>query len=291
MDSKKKEVKVDKVKELVAMLNERFPKCFILEGEVKPFKVGILQEVLDICAQDEKYAACSKTIVRKALRYYTHRQEYLNSLKVGAERVDLEGNVTGTVETEHEEYAKGELEALEAYRQKKAKERQNQCRKPSFKKGAKRPFNKNGAKPGFRPRPQGAAQGASQDGEQHRGYSRPDGQQRTGGYKKYNNYNSNYNNNGERRYSRPSYDKSQGGNGQAAVVSQRRGFNGNSSVTSQKPFTPIPREELSVGMRVRVLMGVRNVGAVIKDLGKDVVSVELGGTGMIAKVSYDHVGR
>ena len=34
-------------KEVIAFLSETFPMCFSLEGEAKPLKVGIFQDVVD----------------------------------------------------------------------------------------------------------------------------------------------------------------------------------------------------------------------------------------------------
>jgi ProP effector len=270
MEQNKKEVKVDKVRELITLLNAKWPKCFVLEGEVKAYKIGILQDVIEELAKDPATQDYSKTIIRKALRFYTHREAYFTSVKADADRVDLEGNIIDKVLQEHEEFASAEKQALDEARIKKIKEKRKAAQAKKF---PKKPFNKfNGKKPGFKPR------------------TNEDGTPVKEGYKKnfhrgprpnYNNGNGYSNANGERR--RPSYDR----NSQSApVVSQRRG-----PAVAAKPFTPIPADELSIGMKVRVMMGSRTVSAVIKELNKDIVSVELGGMGMIAKVSYDHVGR
>ena len=60
--------KLKNSKEIVAYLVEKFPACFIAEGEAKPLKIGIFQ---DLAARLADHERVSKTMLRSALRQYT----------------------------------------------------------------------------------------------------------------------------------------------------------------------------------------------------------------------------
>lgn len=98
--------KLKNSKEVIAYIAECFPKCFTLEGEAKPLKIGIFQDLAERLAEDEKV---SKTQLRAALRQYTSSWRYLHGVKPGAVRVDLDGNECGVLEEEHVEHAKTTL--------------------------------------------------------------------------------------------------------------------------------------------------------------------------------------
>ncbi|CAM4409295.1 RNA chaperone ProQ [Vibrio agarivorans] len=98
--------KLKNSKEVIAYIAECFPKCFTLEGEAKPLKIGIFQDLAERLAEDEKV---SKTQLRAALRQYTSSWRYLHGVKPGAVRVDLDGNECGVLEEEHVEHAKATL--------------------------------------------------------------------------------------------------------------------------------------------------------------------------------------
>ncbi|OOF68354.1 RNA chaperone ProQ [Rodentibacter caecimuris] len=93
-------------KVIIEYLAEKFPRCFILEGEAKPLKIGLFQDLAEILKDDEK---ASKTQLRHALRQYTSNWRYLAVCREGAERVDLEGNVSGFVDAEHAAHAAQQL--------------------------------------------------------------------------------------------------------------------------------------------------------------------------------------
>ncbi len=61
--------KLKNSKEVIAYVAECFPKCFTLEGEAKPLKIGIFQDLAERLNEDEKV---SKTQLRAALRPSTH---------------------------------------------------------------------------------------------------------------------------------------------------------------------------------------------------------------------------
>ncbi|MCW9697938.1 RNA chaperone ProQ [Avibacterium sp. 20-129] len=108
-------------KEIIAYLAEKFPRCFFLEGEARPLKIGIFQDLAEALADDEKV---SKTQLRQALRLYTAGWRYLYACKEGAERVDLQGNPAGVLEKEHAEHAAQKLaESKAKVAEKRAAER------------------------------------------------------------------------------------------------------------------------------------------------------------------------
>lgn len=98
--------KLKNSKEIVAYLVEKFPACFIAEGEAKPLKIGIFQDLAARLADDERV---SKTMLRSALRQYTSSWRYLHGLKAGQARVDLDGNPGELLTEEHIEHAKQAL--------------------------------------------------------------------------------------------------------------------------------------------------------------------------------------
>lgn len=104
--------KLSTTKEVLTYLVEKFPNCFQLEGDAKPLKIGIFDDLAKRLEDDEKV---SKTRLRMALRHYTSSWRYLRSVKAGVERVDLDGADAGAVEQEHAEHA------LENLRESKAK--------------------------------------------------------------------------------------------------------------------------------------------------------------------------
>ncbi len=110
-------------KEVIAYIAERFPKCFILEGEAKPLKIGIFQDLSERLSDDPKV---SKTQLRAGLRQYTSSWRYLHGVKPGASRVDLDGKPCGELEEEHIEHAKATLEESKA---KVAARRKEQAKK------------------------------------------------------------------------------------------------------------------------------------------------------------------
>ena len=110
-------------KEVIAYIAERFPKCFILEGEARPLKIGIFQDLSERLSDDPKV---SKTQLRAGLRQYTSSWRYLHGVKPGASRVDLDGNPCGELEEEHIEHAKTTLDESKA---KVAARRKEQAKK------------------------------------------------------------------------------------------------------------------------------------------------------------------
>lgn len=108
-------------KEIIAYLAEKFPLCFCVEGEARPLKVGIFQDLAEALKDDEKV---SKTQLRQALRQYTSNWRYLHGCRQGAQRVDLAGNDCGELEQQHVEHAAQQLQqAKEKLAQRRAEQR------------------------------------------------------------------------------------------------------------------------------------------------------------------------
>ena len=117
--------KLKNSKEIIAYVAECFPKCFTLEGEAKPLKIGIFQDLADRLTDDPKV---SKTQLRAALRQYTSSWRYLHGAKPGAVRVDLDGNPCGELDEEHVEHAKAALAESKAKVQARKKEQAQKAR-------------------------------------------------------------------------------------------------------------------------------------------------------------------
>ena len=96
------EIKRMSTKEIITYLTEKFPECFSIKGPVKPLKVGIFQDLSEKLSDDE---TVSKTRLRQALRHYTSSWRYLKAIKVGAFRVDIDGNNTAEIDEEQANYA------------------------------------------------------------------------------------------------------------------------------------------------------------------------------------------
>ncbi|HAS6358234.1 TPA: RNA chaperone ProQ [Vibrio vulnificus] len=138
--------KLKNSKEVIAYIAECFPKCFTLEGEAKPLKIGIFQDLAERLSEDEKV---SKTQLRAALRQYTSSWRYLHGVKLGATRVDLDGNECDVLEEEHVEHAKATLAESKAKVQARRKEQAQKARdeEKSKPKAKKAPQQRRANKP------------------------------------------------------------------------------------------------------------------------------------------------
>ncbi|NUF26512.1 ProP effector [Gilliamella bombicola] len=121
-------------KEIIAYLAQQFPNCFTLEGEAKPLKIGIFQ---DIISRLDGCQILSKTKLRIALRSYTMSWRYLHSIKEGANRIDLDGNPNEVINQEQMDHAQQQLKeskekAKERFKE-QAKEKRKTTQQPSKK--------------------------------------------------------------------------------------------------------------------------------------------------------------
>jgi len=122
---------------ILAYLYETFPLCFIAEGEAKPLKIGLFQDLAERLADDSKV---SKTQLRVALRRYTSSWRYLKCIKEGAVRVDLDGNPCGELEQEHIDHAQATLK--ESQDKAKAKRAERAPKADAADKPARKPQGK-----------------------------------------------------------------------------------------------------------------------------------------------------
>ncbi|PHM67092.1 RNA chaperone ProQ [Xenorhabdus stockiae] len=136
--------KLNSSKEVIAFLAERFPLCFAAEGEARPLKIGIFQDIVERIQGEE---CLSKTQLRSALRLYTSSWRYLYGVKEGAQRVDLDGNACGELEAEHIEHARQQLAEAKARVQAQRTEQRAKKRETEnvSDKKSERPVNKKAA--------------------------------------------------------------------------------------------------------------------------------------------------
>lgn len=135
-------------KEIIAYLAEKFPLCFSIEGEAKPLKIGLFQDLSEALKDDQRV---SKTQLRQALRQYTSNWRYLYGCKAGAMRVDLQGNPAGELEQEHVDHAAQQLAQAKALvAQKRAAEKA--AKNENDKKRPARRNTKQGEKPARKPK-------------------------------------------------------------------------------------------------------------------------------------------
>lgn len=117
--------KLNNSKEVIAFLAARYPQCFSTEGEARPLKVGIFQDIVERIGNEINL---SKTQLRAALRLYTSSWRYLYGVRPGANRIDLDGNPCGELEEQHVAHARQQLEAAKARVQAKRANQQTKKR-------------------------------------------------------------------------------------------------------------------------------------------------------------------
>ncbi|EBA6933044.1 RNA chaperone ProQ [Salmonella enterica] len=136
--------KLNSSKEVIAFLTERFPHCFSAEGEARPLKIGIFQDLVERVGGEMNL---SKTQLRSALRLYTSSWRYLYGVKPGATRVDLDGNPCGELEEQHVEHARKQLEEAKARVQAQRAEQQAKKREAAAAAGEKEDAPRRERKP------------------------------------------------------------------------------------------------------------------------------------------------
>lgn len=157
------------IQEALEMLYTRFPKAFIKEGDCKPLKVGILD---DLKPKIEEINGLSVSKVRAAVRFYTSRLRYFYAMREGAMRVDLDGNEVEPVSSEHAAYARTRFAEI------------NAKRRPAKPKRAPRGKGPHG-------RGEGAA-AAGQNGQNAQGAPNGEQGQRNGGFNNHRRPNRNF---------------------------------------------------------------------------------------------------
>jgi sRNA-binding protein len=108
----------------LARLAEAFPQTFVLEKHRphRPLKVGIAADISARCP------AVERRVLSVVLRVYARRVMYLQSLVVGAVRVDLDGTPAGEVTARDAEYAAAKLARILASREAAAVEAKGAAR-------------------------------------------------------------------------------------------------------------------------------------------------------------------
>ena len=202
-------------KEVIAFLAETLPKCFSVEGEARPLKIGIFQDLAERLNDEERV---SKTLLRSTLRHYTNSWRYLYSIKEGAHRVDLDGAEGDAIEKEHAEHAQKQLEESKAKAAEKRKAKQ-----------AQQPKNKE-----------------------------------------------------RRQFSRPKGEKSVS----SGHADNKQGTKPKINRPNKTPPAKLTDEDLQQGTKVTVKLGKTPMPAVITEVAKDGIHVQLD-TGMVVKVNAD----
>src|ERR1700757_1875355 len=85
----------------ITQLAELYPNCF--RQPCQPLKIGIHNDVI------ARHPEVRRSLIASALKTYTRSLGYLETLKAGSARIDLEGNPVGTVTDADEEDAKRKI--------------------------------------------------------------------------------------------------------------------------------------------------------------------------------------
>lgn len=100
----------DRAPILMLKLFDRFPKIFDFKDR-KPLKVGIDKDILEVMKRDSYIEADA---LKRALRWYVNGSSYMKGIIKYKHRVDLDGNVSGEIDT------KQKLDALSVLESRKA---------------------------------------------------------------------------------------------------------------------------------------------------------------------------
>ena len=112
-----------RVEQAQTLLRERYPALFAA-ADPKPLKIGIHHDLL------ERHPELDLPGLKRALTLYTSRFSYQKALtKLGAIRMDLDGNPAGEVTEEQAEIARQRLAELKSVR--KAKESAKAAKSPA----------------------------------------------------------------------------------------------------------------------------------------------------------------
>jgi ProP effector len=236
--------KLNSSKEVIAFLAERFPLCFTAEGEARPLKIGIFQDLVERVQGEENL---SKTQLRSALRLYTSSWRYLYGVKVGAQRVDLDGNACGELEEQHVEHARKQLEEAKARVQAQRAEQQAKRREAA---GARETSGENTEV--RRPRPAGKKPAPRRDNTASQENRKP------------------------RQQNRPQ---------QASQPRPPRQENQPRQVPVAQQVTDISK--LQIGQEIKVRAGQSAMDATVLEIAKDGVRVQLStGLAMIVRAEH-----
>jgi sRNA-binding protein len=95
MSARLRREKAQQAKEMLALLCERFPNCFVLfQRRRRPLKVGVHNDIIAALPDMDRLA------LSIALRRYTSNPFYRQRLRADAMRIDLNGAPAGAVEAD-----------------------------------------------------------------------------------------------------------------------------------------------------------------------------------------------
>ena len=116
-----------RTKTVIAVLAARFPKCFAApDGRRRPLKIGIDADVFGAMG-----GTVPRTELIRAMAMYCNSESYLDGIRSGACRVDLDGKAAGVVTADDEKRAKAKRAQIGAKRDAAAgATRKNAQRKP-----------------------------------------------------------------------------------------------------------------------------------------------------------------
>ncbi|WP_233978717.1 RNA chaperone ProQ [Pectobacterium versatile] len=244
--------KLNSSKEVIAFLAERFPLCFTTEGETRPLKIGIFQDLVERVPESDNV---SKTQLRSALRLYTSSWRYLYGVKLGAQRVDLDGNPCGELEQQHVDHARKQLEEAKARVQAQRAEQQ----------AKKREAAGESAEAARTPRPaqkRAPRRDASNNASQNRASQ----------------------NSAPRKPRQPSSGQSQSSSQQSANA-QSRQVKPASNETQRVAVTDVSK--LQIGQEIKVRAGKDAMDATVLEIAKGEVRVQLAsGLAMIVRAEH-----
>ena len=104
----------------LALLCERWPKCFFMfPGRRLPLKIGIHKDIPDGLIEPK--------ILRLAFRLYVNNPGYLNAMRLGVARVDLNGEAAGTVGENDAKSAQARLNGIRKFRKNRKQPRREKA--------------------------------------------------------------------------------------------------------------------------------------------------------------------
>ena len=108
--------KQDRKREILALLCAKFPKTFfVYERRRRPLKVGIHRDIEAVLG-----AEVDQQILGWTIGAYVFNVGYLSSLRVGAERLDLDGNPAGVITEADARFAQRGIKIIKDREQKRA---------------------------------------------------------------------------------------------------------------------------------------------------------------------------
>lgn len=105
-------------------LFELFPETFFFKSPV-PLKIGILEDLIDARPITEDGEPMSKPTIKRFLRWYCRRDNYLKAIIRSDVRIDLQGAIVENSVISNYEKEKAQEQLLKQKAEKRAKKKQN----------------------------------------------------------------------------------------------------------------------------------------------------------------------